>query len=300
MHRQTCSWLSGVLFLAVVATAAAAPAAAPATDAFESLLAADRAWAQSAAGQSFPDAIASALEDDAFVMLPRGRSARGPAQLRAALAAESGSRAQWYPTWGGGSADGTQGFTLGYLVVTPAEGAPLPGKYLAYWRHAPEGWRVVAYKRRPRAPGDVPGNVDAPLSTAATDGRHAPLADIIASVDARERAFSAAAQETSLSQAFASFGHPRAVNMGGPNDATFVVGPAQIARAVGEGGPATGSSVSWWPDRIVAAASGDLALSIGTLHLNEAPTEAGVPREFPFFTVWYRAGGEGDWLYVAE
>ena len=73
---------------------------------------------------------------------------------------------------------------------------------------------------------------------------------------------------------------------------------AEIASASGE--QATGSSVSWSSDRIVAAASGDLALSIGMLRLNEAPKEAGVPREFPFFTVWYRAGGEGDWLYVAE
>lgn len=295
MRSRMLAWSWSLLFVAGAACSATPSGA----DAFAGLLAADRAWAQSAAKQSFPDAIAGMLVDDGFVMLARGRSAQGPAAVRVALAPEAASRGTWYPSWGAVSADGTQGFTLGFLVVTPAEGAPLPGKYLAYWKRTPDGWRVVAYKRRPRASGDVPRELVQPLLPTApkTSSTHEA---IVASVDARERAFSDAAQRTSLADAFASFGHPRAVNMGGPNDADFVVGPASIARAVGEGGPATGSSVSWWPDRIVAADSGDLALSIGTLHLNEAPADASVPREFPFFTVWYRAGGEGDWLYVAE
>src|SRR5205085_10124967 len=102
----------------------------------------------------------------------------------------------------------------------------LPGKSLAYWRHTPQGWRVVAYKRRPRAAGDVPTTLDAPLSPprARASGDAASIATIVASVDARERAFSAAAQATSLGAAFAAFGHPRAVNMGGPANADFVHG----------------------------------------------------------------------------
>lgn len=298
MLTKASAWCWGALFAAGMATASdGAPSREQAID---SLLAADRAWAQDAATQSFPDAVAGALADDAFVMLARGRSAQGPAAVRAALAAESGSHASWFPAWAGVSADGTQGFTLGYLEVTPAQGAPLPGKYLAYWRREAGGWRVVAYKRRPRAAGDVPREMAPPLVPTDATGDAPALAEIEAGVAARERAFSDAAQRSSLADAFARFGHARAVNMGGPADAAMVVGPAAIARAVSGGEQATGSSVSWSSDRIVAAASGDLALSIGMLRLNEAPKEAGVPREFPFFTVWYRAGGEGDWLYVAE
>ena len=49
-----------------------------------------------------------------------------------------------------------------------------------------------------------------------------------------------------------------------------------------------GSPVSWAPDRVVVAASGDLGVTIGMIRPNEPPP-AGAAPGFAFFTIWYRA-----------
>ena len=55
----------------------------------------------------------------------------------------------------------------------------------------------------------------------------------------------------------------------------------------------------WSTERSVVAASGDLGVSIGTIHANGAVPE-GQPASFPFFTVWRRDGADAPWRYVAE
>jgi hypothetical protein len=59
----------------------------------------------------------------------------------------------------------------------------------------------------------------------------------------------------------------------------------------------TGSPLSWAPDHVVVASSGDLGVTIGFIDQND-PTA--MPRRFPFFTVWRRESPSGRWLYVAE
>ena len=83
--------------------------------------------------------------------------------------------------------------------------------------------------------------------------------------------------------------------MGGQGDFTF--GAAAISQIVDQGEPV--SAVRWSTERSYAAASGDLGVSIGTIHLNNPPP-AGQPASFPFFTVWRRDGPGRPWRYVAE
>ena len=61
------------------------------------------------------------------------------------------------------------------------------------------------------------------------------------------------------------------MNMGGAARSAFVVGPDSIGAVVGQGEPATGSSVSWAPDQgVLVASSGDLGVTIGTMLKDEA------------------------------
>ena len=87
--------------------------------------------------------------------------------------------------------------------------------------------------------------------------------------------------------------------MGGPARAAFVVGADSIGAVVSQGEPDSGSSVSWAPDRVIVASSGDLGVTIGTIVANQADS-AGTTAKFPFFTVWRRDGIDEPWRYVAE
>ena len=116
-----------------------------------------------------------------------------------------------------------------------------------------------------------------------------------AGLAAAEQAFSDRAQIVGLQAAFREYGRDDAMNMGGPGP--FVIGNEAISQVVG---PAEASSpVRWSTERSVVAASGDLGVSIGTIHRNGA-VPAGQPASFPFFTVWRRDGADAPWRYVAE
>ena len=60
---------------------------------------------------------------------------------------------RWAPIRAGVSADGLQGFTFGYLSLDAGDPARRERKYLSYWVRRAEGWRVVAYRQGPGAPG---------------------------------------------------------------------------------------------------------------------------------------------------
>jgi hypothetical protein len=179
----------------------------------------------------------------------------------------------------------------------------VPGKYLAYWVKGADGWRVAGYKRARRAEGTVDTTMLAPALPAAL---RAPVRDAAAiaahraSVMQAERDFAGEAQVIGLRAAFAKHGSADAMNIGGPNDASFVLGNEAIATAVSQGSPDGASAVNWGPDRALVASSGDLGITFGFIEPNAAPA-AGQPKpRFPFFTVWRRAGPGAPWRYVAE
>lgn len=291
-----------IRFLTALALLVAAPAARAQTPQqnVESLLAADRAFAAAAAQAPTPaDAVAAMF--DADVVMPGGPDlAIGRdavlARFRAAPAWQSGN-VTWRPIRAGVSADGTQGFSYGYLDVSAGNPTARARKYLAYWVRRPEGWRVAAYRQIPLQPGGTPTEARAPLlpaftaapSPAATAGHQASLA-------AAEQAFSDRAQQVGLAAAFREYGRADAVNLGS-GQAAFVTGAEAIAAGFDNGGPP--SPLHWSTTRALAASSGDLGVSMGLIRRNTPATD-GRPDTISFFTVWYRERPDGPWRYIAE
>jgi ketosteroid isomerase-like protein len=288
------------LALAIVAGLAAATP----QSAVDDLLATDRAFSAASAKTDLLAGLTAMFADDVIIPNPPGQFAAGKAAVVAMLRANADnarSSTEWTPVRGGMSADGQQGFTVGFMTLHRPDGATLALKYLAYWVKRPEGWRVVAYKRARAGEGSpslammtpalpealVPASADA-----AVIARHRE------SLDRAERTFSDEAQRIGLGRAFARFGSADAVNLGGAADAGLVVGAENIARIVSAGQPATGSTLFWAPDRVIVASSGDLGVTIGMIHPN-APA-AGQPASFPFFTIWRRPNPTAPWRYIAE
>ncbi len=272
----------------------------------EELLAADRAFSAASAKTDLVSGLSAMFAPDVAMPIPGGRFALSASEAVEALRANPDnlrSRVEWVAVRGGVSADGQQGYTWGYMTLWKADGTAVPLKYLAYWIQRPEGWRVAAYKRRPRPPGDVSLAAVAPSLPPA---RIAPSTDAAAieryraSLDATERAFSAEAKIVGLGVAFARYGRPDAVNMGGADDAAFVVGSEAIGLTVSGGKPSEASTLVWAPDRTIVATSGDLGVTIGLIRETAPATDPKAPTVFPFFTVWQRASTNDPWRYVAE
>jgi ketosteroid isomerase-like protein len=290
---------AATLFIAACArTAQVGSVALAPQSAVDELLAADRAFSEASARTDLITGLAAMFAPDVAMPVP-GRWVEGaPAVIEALRAnpANAQSRLEWTPIRGGISADGQQGFTFGYMTLRRPDSTSAPMKYLAYWVKGPGGWRVAVYRRRPRPEGAVSLGAMAPslpVRMVAFDpsgtGRFGE------SLAESERSFSRDAQRIGLGPAFAQYGRADAVNMGGATDTTFVFGAEAIARGV----PA-GSSVSWGPNRVIVASSGDLGVTIGMIYPNQRPADGSQPAGFPFFTVWRRSGPAAPWRYIAE
>ncbi|HST36124.1 MAG TPA: hypothetical protein VLK25_05795 [Allosphingosinicella sp.] len=283
----------------VLALVLATPAwAQPRQAELDALLAADRAFsARAAEAPTAADGFAPML--DADVTMPTGgQHVRGRDAVIAAFRdspAFREGRVAWTPVRGGVSADGTQGFTYGFLTLSGGDPARRNRKYLAYWVHRPEGWRVAAYRQIPRAEGEVSLETMPPSLPRAAVPASAGAAAHETSLAAAEKAFSDRAQQVGLRAAFREYGAPDAMNM--YNGAGFTLGPDAVSQAVA--GEETTSPVNWSTDRAIAASSGDLGVSIGTIRRNGV-VPAGEPASFPFFTIWRRDAPDGPWRYIAE
>jgi hypothetical protein len=301
--------MTRLLALAFALLFLAGPAfAQPRQAELEQLLAADRAFSAAAArAPSAADGLAPMFDAEAVMPVPGPAPGAGAgfaigrdaviAAFRDSPAFREG-RLSWAPIRGGVSADGLHGFTYGYLTLTGGDPARRNRKYLAYWIRRPAGWRVVAYRQLPRAPGAVPAAMlppSLPAFAARPTASRAAIEAHRASLHAAEQAFSDRAQGIGLRAAFREYGRADAMNMGGP-------GPIQIGLdAVTAGFPEseTVSPVSWGTERSFIASSGDLGVSIGIIRGNR-PAADGQSPHFPFFTIWRRDRPGAPWRYVAE
>ena len=274
--------------------------------ALNELLTADRGFSEASAHTDLIAGLSAMFADDVAMPIPGNQLVEGRAKVIEALrsnADNAKSRIEWVPVRGGVSGDGQHGFTLGYMTLHGPDATKTPLKYLAYWVKRAEGWRVVAYKRSRRAEGQVSLE---PMTPALPARMVSPAADtnvITAfreSLDQTERAFSRDAQRIGIGAAFAQYCSADAINMGGATDAGFVVGSENIGRMVAAHAPATGSAVSWAPDKVIVASSGDLGVTIGWIHPNAAAADGTRAPGFPFFTIWRRASATGAWRYIAE
>ncbi len=273
-------------------------------EAVDQFLAADRAFSAASSDTELVAGLTAMLAADVAMPMPGGVFAQGVAAVAEALRSSpdnAGARAEWAPVRGGISADGLHGFTFGFMTVRKADGSTTALKYLAYWVKGTDGWRVVAYKRRPRPAGEVSLVPMAPSLPAAmvAPGDSQATAQFRESLSQAERDFSADAQRIGLGPAFAQYGSADAMNLGGPADTNFVIGAEAIARLVAVGQPPAGSSVSWGPDRTIVASSGDLGVTIGVIRANTPAADGSTP-SYAFFTIWRRATPADPWRYIAE
>jgi hypothetical protein len=281
----------------------ASPAAARSARAnVEALLEADRAFSAAAArAPTAADGLATMFDAEIVAPFPAQGLVVGRDALVAALRAAPGYGEQgisWAPVRGGISADGSQGFTFGFLTLAGGDPARRERKYLAYWIRRPQGWRVVTWRAIPRQPGAVSTAMMAPSlpGFAARERREPRLIESHrASLAAAERAFSDRAQQVGLRVAFREYGRADAMNM--YRGAGFDVGLDAVTANVDAN--ETTSPVSWSTERSFVASSGDLGVSIGTIRTNR-PGADGRSNAFPFFTIWRRDGPDAPWRYIAE
>jgi ketosteroid isomerase-like protein len=270
----------------------------------DELLAADRAFSAASANTDLVSGLSAMFADDVVIPMPPGQFVNGKTAVVDALRTNADnltSKTEWTPVRGGVSADGRHGFTFGYMTIHRGDGTDLPLKYLAYWVKQRGGWRVAAYKRS-RA-NAAPGSL-APVAPALPERIVAPTTDVAAierarkSLDGAERAFSDEAQKIGLGPAFVRFGSADAINLGSPDHATVVTGSTKIGEMVGEGLAPNVSPVTWAPERVIVASSGDLGVTIGWITRTSA--EQNRPPRNPFFTIWRRANASAPWTYIAE
>lgn len=291
--------------LAAGAPAAAAPPAATAQAAVDALLATDRDFARASAATDPVSGLSAMFADDVVMPVRGNRFARGLDEVRDYLRSTPDypkSQIEWTPQRGGISADGQHGFTFGYMTLHKPDASTQPLKYLAYWVRRGGNWRVVAYKRSvsraaPPAITPMPPALPGTFGATAVDAAHTQ--EYTRSLDQAERAFSDEAQHIGLGPAFAKYGSDDAINLGGPDDAQVIVGADRIAASVGAGSAPGTSPVSWAPDEVIVAGSGDLGVTIGFLQPNAAGPD-GSRKPIPFFTIWRRAEARAAWRYVAE
>lgn len=286
------------------ASASILPLQATPQEAVEQLLAADRAFGTAAANTTLIPALTAMFAPDVVMQGPGGMMRGLPAATDALKSnpANATAKLEWAPLRGGISSDGLHGFTYGYMTLTPSTGPAVPLKYLAYWIKRDGKWMVAGYKRRGRPAGDVattalPPVVPSQLTTPSVDA--AALAAHRISLIAAEKAFSDEAQQIGIGAAFAKHGWPDAMNMGGPNDAGFLIGNEVIGRNVGQGSPTNSSAIFWSADDAIVASSGDLGITFGLIrsHPKTDATEPPRPPQ-PFFTIWRKVNGV--WKYIAE
>ena len=269
----------------------------------DELLAADRAFAAASAKTDLITGISSMFATDVAMPTPTG-IAYGSQKAVEALRgnpANTGARAQWTPVRVALSSDGTHGFTAGFMTITRADGSVNPAKYLTYWEKQAGGWRALVYKRAPAKAAAPAMTVSylLPKQIAPSKNDAVAIEKHRESLAEAERSFSRDAQTIGIGAAFKKYGSPDAINLGGPDSATFTMGNEAIGEGVGSGQPANTSPVNWGPEQTFIAPSGDCGVTIGYIVRNNAGADGKIPPGQAFFTIW-RRDASGAWRYVAE
>ena len=269
----------------------------------DELLAADRGFAASAAKSDVVAGLSAMFAPD-VALTYAGGIAYGLAKAVDALKANpvNAGRIEWTPVRVSVSGDGRHGFTAGLMTLHRTDGTTTPMKYLAYWEKHPSGWRVLAYKRgvaKVAAPA-MPVSFVLPKQTTAAATDAATIERYRESLAETERAFSRDAQTMGIGAAFKQYGHPDAINLGGPDVAAYLLGNEQIGGGVGSGAPPNTSPVNWGPEKTIVAASGDFGVTIGYIVPNKPGADGKIPPGQPFFTIWKRDSLKERWRYIAE
>jgi ketosteroid isomerase-like protein len=253
--------------------------------------------------------ISAMFDDDVIAPIPGGKIAQNKAELVAAMRANpanAAAKASWTPVKAGISADGQQGFTLGYVTIADA-GKPEPRlqKYLAYWAKRATGWRIIAYKREPRPAGAVSTAMIAPsiparLGPGAMAGSGSDREKELAGTESQ---FADMARTVGMGSALRKYAAADSISLGSEPEVT--VGIDKMARLD------LPAPARWSADGARVAASGDLGFTWGISRVDgplppgqqaagQPPAAGPQSTVFPFFAVWRRSGPDDGWRVIAR
>ncbi len=264
------------------------------------LLAADSAYGR-VRTRGIAGRLTEPLADSALVIGPGTMLWRSADATRSWLLADTANmqaQVNWAPIEGDVSADGTEGFTFGFLDLVGGGSPRRTWKYLAYWRRDETGaWKMVAHKRLPRPEG--PHEDIAPLrfqTTTRRIGTWFPAgAGELAALMAVDSTFARTAQQ-GAEQAFRAYTARNGVTFGG--EAGFAWGQEAVATSFSSFAPGT---IDWAPDVGGLAPGGDLGFAIGVVVIRERSADGGL-RETArarYFTVWQR-DPDGRWKLIVD
>lgn len=247
-------------------------------------------------------ALTPLLASDAYYLAPGLPILRGTTAIVSALrgASQDGGasrRIGWHAAGAGISADGTLGYTYGYTESSDSTERPTTGKYMAVWRKDGD-WRLLglvlstpAAEGHARIGGAATGPSRVPRS--APDGG----ADARRAVLSADSAFARRAASAGIGAAFAACAAADAAVL--PGGSRIVSGPDSIGAVYGK--LAAGSRLEWAPVDAEAAASGDLAFTVGEAVLSAPDRGSRGERRWysKYLTIWRRQG-DGSWKYVVD
>lgn len=286
-------------------SARAASLAAPVEDRRAELFAADAAHTAAIEQLGPVDGLVRPMAGNAVYLAPGIDLVRGRHDIREALAAEypDPEHTSLARTLLGGdvSADGNFGFTFGWLYRTFADGNFSYGAYVAVWqREDGEDFHIAAYFSRPSV-RRVPVREGFPLLLTGPGAGGVPHADAMEelrrSVIAADTAFAALSVEQGTSIAFPTYASPDFLLIFGGN---FVglIGQQEIADAYAGWTPA--EVLDWTPVYAGAAASGDLAYTVGNAVDSYTMPDGTVLRGYSkYLTLWAR-DADGAWRFIAD
>ena len=269
----------------------------------DELLAADRAMAKAAEKMDLVSAITNMLADSA-TLIALGETFHGVPAARAALSRNPDnaiSKFSWTPIYGEVAADGKTGFTLGFSTWKKPDNTEALGKYVAYWTKQSTGWRVLVYKRTGRAAGDVSMAEEPPTKMVASASQKFKSADSIRfakQLDSTERAFSDEANVIGLGTAFTKYSSPDGHHTGAATDAGFRHGPADIGAGISSGGETPLGLLTWKPDIVYVASTGDVGITFGFISI--AASNGNAARRTSYLTIWKRASVNDPWRLAVE
>jgi ketosteroid isomerase-like protein len=251
------------------------------------------------------DGLLRSLRGNAVYLAAGIDLVRGIRGIREALLAANPESAdtQLALTLAGGdcSADGNFGFSFGWLERT-ADSVHTYGTYLAVWeRGEGEDFRITAYYTRSSPFPHIPARAGFPLFLGGAGAGGVPhaggLEEHRRSVAATDREFAATSVAQGYSVAFPAYANPDFLMVFGRN---FVglVGETEIASAYAGWTPS--ETLDWAPVYVGAAASGDLAYTVGNALDTYIDANGTVTNGYSkYLSLWARTA-DGVWSLIAD
>ncbi len=201
------------------------------------------------------------------------------------------------------SADGNFGFSFGFMDRVLPGSALTYGTYLAIWeRDAGEDFRITAYYTRtsPLSHGALRAGFPLFIGGAGAGGiPHAGgIEEHRRSVAATDEDFAATSVAQGYSVAFPAYSDPDLLMVFGGRSFLGLMGETEVANAYAGWTPA--ETLDWTPVYVGAAASGDLAYTVGNALDTYRTADGRVLNAYSkYLTLWARTA-DGLWRFIAD